>query len=402
MDYLPSFRENAFEIDRDTLISVYFNLGFTYNEIAAFLKKCHGIQLSVRQLKRVLKSKGLQRKRRKSPLQHVVNAVREELNGSGNLIGYRQMHRRIMIDHGLVIDRDTVRIILKHLDPAGVEHRSTRTFRRRLYSARGPNYLWHLDGYDKLKPFGFPIHGRIDGFSRRILWLRVAHSNNDPRVISSFYLSCIKEVKGVPRILRGDRGTENVNVAGLQRFFRRNSLDNMAGNKSFLYGRSVSNQRIEAWWAFLRKSETDWWIRFFKDLADVGHFDNSNPIHLNCIKFCFTAIIQDELTRIAKHWNLHKIRPCANTESVPGRPDVLYFLPQLHDTVDHKIVVSDDELSIAEECCCDSIPENGCSREFQELVCLIMEDEGLQYPSTPQEGAALYFTLLHKINNINT
>ena len=287
--------------------------------------------------------------------------MREELNGSGNLIGYRQMHRRIMIDHGLVIDRDTVRIILKHLDPAGVEHRSRRTFRRRLYSARGPNYLWHLDGYDKLKLFGFPIHGCIDGFSRRILWLRVAHSNNDPRVISSFYLSCIKEVKGVPRILRGDRGTENVNVAGLQRFFRRNSLDNMAGNKSFLYGRSVSNQRIEAWWAFLRKSDTDWWIR---DLADVGHFDNSNPIHLNCMKFCFTAIIQDELTRIAKHWNLHKIRPCANTESVPGRPDVLYFLPQLHDTVDHKIAVSDDELSIAEECCCDSIPENGCSREF--------------------------------------
>ena len=253
--YVPLSRV---EIDRDTLISVYFNLGFTCNEIAAFLKKCHGIQLSVRQLKRVLKSKGLQRKRRKSLLQHVVNAVREELNGSGNLIGYRQMHRRIMIDHGLVIDRDTVRIILKHLDPAGVEHRSRRTFRRRLYSARGANYLWHLDGYyDKLKPFGFPIHGCIDGFSRRILWLWVAHSNNDPRVTSSFYLSCIKEVKGVPRILRGDRGTENVNVAGLQRFFRRNSLDNMAGNKSFLYGRSVSKQRIEAWWAFLRKSETD-------------------------------------------------------------------------------------------------------------------------------------------------
>ena len=90
------------------------------------------------------------------------------------------------------------------------------------------------------------------------------------------------------------------------------------------------------------------------------------------MKFCFTAIIQDELTRIAKHWNLHKIRPCANTESVPGRPDVLFFLPQLPDTVDHKIAVSDDELSIAEECCCDSIPENGCSREFQELACLIL------------------------------
>ena len=25
----------------------------------------------------------------------------------------------------------------------------------------------------------------------------------------------------------------------------------------------VAIQRIEAWWFFLRKSETDWWIRFF-------------------------------------------------------------------------------------------------------------------------------------------
>jgi len=159
--YLPSSRKNAFEIDRNRLISVYFKLGFTYNEITAFLKKCHGFKLSVRQLKRVLQSKGLRRRSQKSPLQDVLNAVREELNGSGNSIGYQQMHHRIMIDHGFVIDRETVRIILQHLDPAGVERRSRRTFRRRLYSTKGPNYLWHLDGYDKLKPFGFPIHGCI-------------------------------------------------------------------------------------------------------------------------------------------------------------------------------------------------------------------------------------------------
>lgn len=24
--------------------------------------------------------------------------------------------------------------------------------------------MWHCDGYDKLKPFGLPIHGCIDGY----------------------------------------------------------------------------------------------------------------------------------------------------------------------------------------------------------------------------------------------
>ena len=29
---------------------------------------------------------------------------------------------------------------------------------------KGPNYIWHADGYDKLKPFGITIHGCIDGW----------------------------------------------------------------------------------------------------------------------------------------------------------------------------------------------------------------------------------------------
>ena len=30
---------------------------------------------------------------------------------------------------------------------------------------QGPNYAWHMDGYTKLTPFGFHIHGCVDGYS---------------------------------------------------------------------------------------------------------------------------------------------------------------------------------------------------------------------------------------------
>ena len=70
----------------------------------------------------------------------------------------------------------------------------------------------------------------------------------------------------------GDNGTENSTVVGIQRFFRRHSTDALSGTESFMYGRSVANQRIEAWWSFLRKSETGWWINFFRDLRDSGQF----------------------------------------------------------------------------------------------------------------------------------
>ena len=45
----------------------------------------------------------------------------------------------------------------------------------------------------KLKPYGLPIHGRVDGFSRRIMWLKVCKSNNDPVIPASLYLHAVDE-----------------------------------------------------------------------------------------------------------------------------------------------------------------------------------------------------------------
>jgi len=49
------------------------------------------------------------------------------------------------------------------MDPTGVEKRKAHRLRRRTYKSKGPNYLIHIDGYDKLKPYGFPVHGAICG-----------------------------------------------------------------------------------------------------------------------------------------------------------------------------------------------------------------------------------------------
>ena len=130
-------------------------------------------------------------------------------------LGYRAMHQRLTSDYGLVVTRSVVRQILKILDPECVEARSRHRLRRRQYCAKGPNYLWHIDGYDKLKPFGFSIHGAIDGYSRRILWLEVSSSNNDPAIIAHFYYKCARLLRGTASIIRADRGTENVNVAAI-------------------------------------------------------------------------------------------------------------------------------------------------------------------------------------------
>lgn len=262
---LPSYISNRLIgiVERTDLIKHYFSLGLQYSEILAFLLSFHGIQLSLRQLRRILRREGLRRRNDHSDIEQVINAIETELEGSGNRIGYRQMHQRLRNDYGLVVQKEIVREIIKELDPVGVQARSSKRFRRREYRAKGPNYIWHIDGYDKLKPFGFCIHGGIDGYSRRILWLEVGCTNNNPKIIANYFTDCIRQIGGVPRIVRADAGTENISVAGIQRFLRSGTEDAFSGEKSFLYGRSVSNQRIEAWWSFLKKSNASWWIDFF-------------------------------------------------------------------------------------------------------------------------------------------
>ena len=78
----------------------------------------------------------------------------------------------------------------------------TIQIKKREYTSPGPNYCWHVDGYDKLKPYGFPIHGAIDGYSRRIMWLKVDRTNNNPEVTASFFFKLCWWSSGMPYIAK--------------------------------------------------------------------------------------------------------------------------------------------------------------------------------------------------------
>lgn len=137
----------------------------------------------------------------------------------------------------------------------------------------------------------------------------------------------------------------------------------MAGDKSFLYGRSTSNQRIEAWWGILRRGCADWWIGFFKDMRDAGLYTDNDPVQVECLKFSFMPVLRKELHRVAVLWNLHRIRPSSNAESPNGRPDMLYFVPEITGGEDLKEHVDLDYVDLAEELYCyrDSRDSRGSS-----------------------------------------
>ena len=105
--------------------------------------------------------------------------------------------------------RDDVRKIVKELNPEGVQLRKRRRLHRRKYFASGPNFVWHIDGHDKLKPYGFSIHGCIDGFSRKIIWLEIGTTNKMPQVVAKYYLDAIMFHGGVPLQVKADDDTEH-------------------------------------------------------------------------------------------------------------------------------------------------------------------------------------------------
>ena len=97
------------------------------------------------------------------------------------------MHQSLCGNY-IFVDRETVRVALKSLNPEKVSFRQAHQFHKQKYRVEGSNQLRHIDGNDKLKLFGFSIHVCIDGHSRKVLWLEVCSSNKNPPIVVKFYM----------------------------------------------------------------------------------------------------------------------------------------------------------------------------------------------------------------------
>lgn len=155
-------------IDEETLIKYYFHKGFTYEEILKFLEKQHNHKISYNTHLRRLKQ--YQPRRRQEPTDNTIDLIRNRITTilTGSYEGYRSMWHRLELE-GLRVPRAIVAAILREVDPQGTQLRKSHRLERRAYRNPGPNYALHIEGYYKLKVWGFPIHGCIDGYSRRIL-----------------------------------------------------------------------------------------------------------------------------------------------------------------------------------------------------------------------------------------
>ena len=264
------------------MIRYYFSLGFKLREILSCLALTNRIVMSERSVKRRLSDMGLFRRKYRSPLASVARYISDVIMESGMQHGYRWMHQRCILN-GFQVSRSYVAGLMQIIDPAGVELRKRKKLRRRQYYAKGPNYLWHIDSYDKLKNYGICINGCMDGYSRKIIWCEATCSSSDPRIVGGHFVNAVDSMKACPKIVRGDFGTENRHVAEFQ--------DALSDHSSFIYGASTGNQRIEAFWRQLRNGCCQFWIELFGHFKDNGDFIG-DMVDKNLIQFLFMGFIQ--------------------------------------------------------------------------------------------------------------
>ena len=217
--------------------------------------------------------------------------------------------------------------------------RSRNCIERRLYETLGPHDVYHNDGNGKLKKWGFCIQGGVDGFSRKLLWLKVATTNNDPLVIATFYLQHIKTYKVVPNLIRMDRGSENIFCDDLQVFFT-------GYQTSVQYAASTRNQRIEAYWSRLKKFRLSWWISLFKDMEKKRLYKSDLDTHVEVLIYTFLPIIQREFNEFSRTWNSRHVRQSASAPG--GKPDILFSIPESVGFCKQGVEVERTDIAIAE------------------------------------------------------
>ncbi|KAG9026602.1 hypothetical protein FS837_004565, partial [Tulasnella sp. UAMH 9824] len=176
--------------------------------------------------------------------------------------------------------------------------------KRRVYSVRGANALWHQDGNEKLRPWGFYVHGCIDGYSRLIIYLECC-SNKRSATVEQLFLDGVSRW-GWPSRVRGDFGKEN---NGIEQQMKTHWGE---AHRAYLRGRSIQNVRIERLWRDVRKDSLEIYRRIFLKLEEGQLLDMEDDVQRLCLYRVFQPRIQASLDCTTLAWNSHKIRTAQN------------------------------------------------------------------------------------------
>ena len=113
-------------------------------------------------------------------------------------------------------------------------------------------------------------------------------------------------------------------------------------------------------------------------------------LHGECTWFCFAELIQHDLDFVQFHWNTHYIRRSRH-ETVPGKPEELYYLPENFGASNHLHPVSPEKLDEARLKC----KATDFNNDFQEYsINHVLSLLNVSKPSNWKEALSLFSYLI--------
>lgn len=101
---------------------------------------------------------------------------------------------------------------------------------------------------------------------------------------------------------------------------------------------------------------------------------------------------------IARTWNSHKLRSTKNSMTPCGRPELLYYLPEICGAENYMCHVDDDEINVCELACTKK--STVCDQDLFDLCVCEMEENNWPEPTCASDGTDLYLLLRPTIRNL--
>ncbi|KAF9538452.1 hypothetical protein CPC08DRAFT_651431 [Agrocybe pediades] len=327
----------------------YWKMRLTEKDILQRLKSEHidtsqyGIGLT--SFRAIRKSLGLLGTRQQ---QHNLESIAEdmqELRVSYPKAGARDMVDHLFFEKGKKVSRYLVIAYFLIFEPELVRERKARKLKRRQFWAAGVNDLFAVDQHDKWKKYGLALHAGIDPFPGVIHWVKIWWTNNNPKLIASYYLDAAKKQGAIPLVTQSDPGSENYGIANAHTALRHALDPSLRGTIQHRWMHHKKNVMPEITWSQLRRRWSPGYENLIQSGVLKGIYDMNRPIDVLVFRWLFIPFLQSRLDTYADQINYSKKRSDKNKVLPHGIPMDIYYSPKNFGCLDFKIPITEDEIN---------------------------------------------------------
>ena len=125
-------------------------------------------------------------------------------------------------------------------------------------------------------------------------------------------------------------------------------------------------------------------------MVEGRQVDLTSELEMECLWFGSSKLLQHILDEFKEHWNTHRIRKSRH-DTVSGRPDSPYYLPELHGVSDQVLLaITGEEMNYARS----RVTKSDSDNDYQEYFDYVIGSCDFSQPTDWKEALELYKILL--------